>query len=163
MLKRLAAAIVQRVPLARAILRYGVARWGKPGVAAIIIHDRKVLLFKLVFWRAARWGLPGGGVEKGKDPAAAVVREVREECGFELAIVRRLYSTPSDRSTYFVCAVPGLKAHVRPRRLSFEILDADWFAPEALPPGVLPIHRRVIHEVFGDGPARLRIESPAPA
>ena len=151
MLKRLAAALVQRVPLVKAVLRFGVARWGKPGVAAIIVHDRKVLLFKHVFWTAARWGLPGGGVEKGEDPAAAIVREVREECGLEVDIVRRLYSTPSGKSTYFACAVPGLKGHEPPPRLSFEILDAAWFAPDALPRGILPIHRRVIHDVFGRG------------
>lgn len=151
MLKRLAAALVQRVPVVKAVLRFGVARWGKPGVAAIIVHDRKVLLFKHVFWTAARWGLPGGGVEKGEDPAAAIVREVREECGFEVDIVRRLDATPSGKSTYFVCAVPGLIGHPPPRRLSFEILDAAWFTPDALPRGILPIHQRVIHDVFGPG------------
>ena len=66
----------------------------------------------------------------------------------EVDIVRRLYSTPSGKSTYFACAVPGLKGHEPPPRLSFEILDAAWFAPDALPRGILPIHRRVIHDVF---------------
>ena len=153
MLKRLAASLVQRVPLVKAVLRFGVARWGKPGVAAVIVHDRKVLLFKHVFWTAARWGLPGGGVETGEDPATAIVREVREESGFDVDIVRRLYSSPSGNSTYFVCAVPGLREHRPPPRLSFEILAAEWFAPDALPRGLLTIHRRVIHDVFarGDG------------
>jgi 8-oxo-dGTP diphosphatase len=31
---------------------------------------------------AGQWTLPGGGVEFGEDPAAAMVREVREETGF---------------------------------------------------------------------------------
>ena len=148
MLKRLAASLVQRVPLVKAVLRFGAARWGKPGVAAVIVHDGKVLLFKHVFWTAARWGLPGGGVEAGEDPAAAILREVREECGFEIDLVRRLYASPSGHSTYFLCAVPGLRAHRPPPRLSFEILAAEWFAPDALPCGTLPVHRRVIQEVF---------------
>jgi 8-oxo-dGTP pyrophosphatase MutT (NUDIX family) len=148
MLKRLAASLVQRVPLVRAVIRLGVARWGKPGVAALIIHEHKVLLFKHVFWTAARWGLPGGGVEQGEDPAAAIVREVREECGFDVDIIRRLHSASSRRSTYFICAVPGLRGHQPPPRLSFEILAAEWFAADALPAGVLPVHRRVIHDVM---------------
>jgi ADP-ribose pyrophosphatase YjhB (NUDIX family) len=32
------------------------------------------------------WTLPGGGLEFGESPEAAVVREVREETGFEAAI-----------------------------------------------------------------------------
>ncbi|AKT52466.1 hypothetical protein ADJ73_00135 [Arsenicicoccus sp. oral taxon 190] len=33
---------------------------------------------------AGTWGLPGGGVEPGEDPAAAVVREVWEETGQDI-------------------------------------------------------------------------------
>ncbi|MDT5037491.1 MAG: hypothetical protein QOE03_2676, partial [Micromonosporaceae bacterium] len=32
------------------------------------------------------WGLPGGGVEQGEHPDAAVVRELREETGLDVRI-----------------------------------------------------------------------------
>ena len=111
MLKRLAASLVQRVPLVRAVIRRGVARWGKPGVAAVIIHDGRVLLFQHVFWTAARWGFPGGGIEPGEDAATAIRREVREECGLEIRIVRRLDSHSSGQSTYFLCEASNVEAH----------------------------------------------------
>ncbi|HEX8629186.1 MAG TPA: NUDIX domain-containing protein, partial [Catenuloplanes sp.] len=34
----------------------------------------------------SRWQLPGGGLEHGEDPAAAVVREVAEETGLRVAV-----------------------------------------------------------------------------
>jgi ADP-ribose pyrophosphatase YjhB (NUDIX family) len=36
------------------------------------------------------WTLPGGGLEHGEDPRAAVVREVEEETGYEVEIERLL-------------------------------------------------------------------------
>jgi 8-oxo-dGTP diphosphatase len=37
-----------------------------------------------------RWELPGGKVEAGESPAAAVVREIREELGCEVEVTRML-------------------------------------------------------------------------
>ena len=37
---------------------------------------------------AGRWTLPGGGIGHGESPAAAVVREVKEECGLDCVVGR---------------------------------------------------------------------------
>ncbi len=56
-------------------------------VGAVVVRDGKVLLAK----RAGEpgrglWSLPGGAVHPGEELKAAVVRELREECGIEVAV-----------------------------------------------------------------------------
>ena len=51
--------------------------------------DRGEVLLTRLSARAAhpgRWALPGGGIDHGERPAAALVREVREECGVECVV-----------------------------------------------------------------------------
>jgi ADP-ribose pyrophosphatase len=56
-------------------------------VGAVVVRDGKVLLTK----RGREpgrglWSLPGGAVHPGEELKAAVIRELREECGLEVAV-----------------------------------------------------------------------------
>lgn len=55
-------------------------RW-RPAAYAIVIRDRTILLTK----QHGSFHLPGGGIEIGEMPEAAVIREAREETGFIIA------------------------------------------------------------------------------
>jgi 8-oxo-dGTP diphosphatase len=54
--------------------------------AAVIIEERRVLLTqrKSGTHLAGAWEFPGGKVEAGEDPRAALVRELHEELGIEV-------------------------------------------------------------------------------
>ncbi|WP_296603733.1 NUDIX domain-containing protein [Nocardioides sp.] len=59
------------------------------GAYAIVVDDRRRLL--LAYWReAARWTLPGGGVELHESIEEAAVREVAEETGYAVGLTRLL-------------------------------------------------------------------------
>jgi len=59
-----------------------------PCVGAIVRDgaDRLLLVRRAHPPAAGRWSLPGGRIEAGEDDAAALVRELREETGLEVAV-----------------------------------------------------------------------------
>lgn len=56
------------------------------GANCVVERDDGALLLVRQVYRS-RWGLPGGLLERGEDPAAAVVREVKEEVGLDVDVV----------------------------------------------------------------------------
>lgn len=125
------------------------------GAAAVIFNDAGEVLLQLRRDNK-RWGLPGGAVDPGEDPAAAVIREVMEETGLHVVPERivGVYGGPELIFRYpngdeialtsitFECRVTGGALRVD----DDESLDLRWFAPDALPDSVLPMHReRITH------------------
>ena len=61
------------------------------GVGAVVRRDDAVLLIRRGNPpRRGDWSLPGGAVELGETLCDAAQREVREECGIEIAVVELL-------------------------------------------------------------------------
>lgn len=105
------------------------------------------------------WGLPGGSVETGETLSDSIVREVKEECGLDVEVVRLIgaYSTPEHTTTRypdgnivhyvsltFECRVRG--GALRPQR--GESKAVRFFDPRDLPQPLLPEHLPRIHDAL---------------
>ena len=67
----------------------------RPSVSAVILNERGELLLQRRSDNG-QWGLPGGSVEIGESVMGATVREVWEETGLRVEVVRLIgvYSDP---------------------------------------------------------------------
>jgi ADP-ribose pyrophosphatase YjhB (NUDIX family) len=68
----------------------------RPSVSAVIFDGRGRLLLQQRS-DGGQWGLPGGSVEIGESVHDAVIREVREETGLQVTVLRLIgvYSEPA--------------------------------------------------------------------
>lgn len=134
----------------------------RPGVAAIIQDGGGAILLQRRSDNGL-WGLPGGSVEIGESVQDAIVREVREETGLTVEVVRLIgvYSDPRFQvvrypdgnvvhyiSTLFACRILGGTLQT-----CDETLDLQFFDPMHLPEDLLPMHRIRIQDAMIGGPA----------
>ena len=65
-------------------------------VACILFEDSKILLIKRR--DIPVWVLPGGGIDAGESPESAACREMEEETGYQVKIVRKIAEySPTNR------------------------------------------------------------------
>ena len=108
--------------------------------AAVVIREGRVLLTRRAEGQhlAGMWEFPGGKLELGESPEAAVVRECREECGIEvevtdiLDVTHHRYPEKDVLLLFYRCALrSGEVEHL-------EVADHAWVAPSELGDYPLP-------------------------
>ncbi|MBM7665999.1 8-oxo-dGTP diphosphatase [Solibacillus kalamii] len=81
------------------------------GASAIIIKDNRVLMIRTI--DSNSWSIPSGGVEDGETVEEACIREVAEETGYEVKIVKELHTKKTIvkeykvTTQYFLCEITG--------------------------------------------------------
>jgi ADP-ribose pyrophosphatase YjhB (NUDIX family) len=112
----------------------------KPTATAVCVDgDRVLLTRRAVEPFLGRWDLPGGFVEEGEHPVAALRRELREETGLEIEPLE-LHGIWMDAYGGDSTAHSTLNLFWRARVVSGEPRAADdvselrWFGADELPP-----------------------------
>src|SRR6185503_13165189 len=81
--------------------------------AGAVVTDKRgrVLLLKHRFRPGSGWGMPGGFIEEGEQPEAALRRELREEIGLEIEepklLTVRAFKEPKQVEIVFSCQAAG--------------------------------------------------------
>ncbi len=100
---------------------------------ALIFNEQgQLLLNRHTYLRVHPWGLPGGDIKFGEDPAEAVRRELREETGLSVRETRLLLVESSQETrkvslTYLCTSVSGTFTP------SDEVSTIQYFDSGALP------------------------------
>ena len=132
-------------------------------VSAVVWRDadrRELLLMQRS--DNAHWGLPGGYVEPNESIACATAREVEEETGVQVAIGRLVgvYSDPSMQVIAYPAGrrVPAVNLCFEATPVATgapttpdEVLAKGYFAVDALPEPLVPIHRVRIEDAVAGG------------
>lgn len=103
-----------------------------PVVAAIVEHDRDVILVRNARWPANWYGLVTGFLERGESPEDGVLREVKEELGLDARLVGLVGVYPFPEMNQVILAY-----HVTatgPIVLGEELADFQRRAPENVKP-----------------------------
>ncbi len=113
-------------------------RWAKPdlsGVNVLILSGEGKVLLVRHSYEAEKWTLPGGGLQRGELPAAAVSRELSEE--LDCAVAELTPIGVDDNQLYgarcvthvFACTVSG-----EPQVDGREVIEAAYYDPYSPPP-----------------------------
>jgi ADP-ribose pyrophosphatase YjhB (NUDIX family) len=112
----------------------------KVAAAAVAVRDGKVLLVQRTMSPGrGKWSIPGGFVEFDEDPRAAAVREVLEETGYAVEVVKLLdciFGQEHERGATLLIVYPTRLLTNEPT-LERDVKEVDavgFFSPDQLPP-----------------------------
>jgi ADP-ribose pyrophosphatase YjhB (NUDIX family) len=113
--------------------------------AVIFDKDNRIMLVKSTYQRFHPWGLPGGGLNYGEPPDAAVIREVWEETSLKVEIEELIFVKtwiPDRVGIYYLCNI--VDGEFQP---SDEVSEYGYFSLDDLP-DVRPFDVFLITHIF---------------
>src|SRR4051812_21538518 len=124
-------------------------------VAGLLARDGVVLITQRRADQALplQWEFPGGKVEPGESPVAALARELREEIGVTVEVGRiwdvmfHAYPAFDLVMLVYVCKL------VEGEPSAVEVADVQWVPPDRLPEwDILPADRPLVERLLAEGP-----------
>lgn len=120
----------------------------KSAAFAIIFNENQTKILLVKRKDVPLWTLPGGGIEVEETPAEAAIREVKEETGLNIKIVRQSGNyTPVNRlaahTSVFISSI--ISGHPS---LSSETAAIDFFPLTSLPNTFFEIHQNWLQDAL---------------
>ncbi|MBB6272692.1 8-oxo-dGTP diphosphatase [Pedobacter cryoconitis] len=102
--------------------------------ALIISHNGQVLVAQrsLNMHLPLKWEFPGGKVEPGESAGECLIREIREELGVEIKIVKKMSPVVYDQGKQIIRLIPFQCVLVRGQVKLTEHAAFLWLEPAAL-------------------------------
>lgn len=154
---RLALQVFGRLPrpVRRRVVRTVSPKYTAGAICLIERHDGHVLLIRQSYRKG--WGIPGGLMRRGEDPADCARREVLEEVGLDIELVGApavvVDAVPQRIDVIFRARpVPGARLTALTPR-SAEIVDLGWFPPDELPDLQFETSNALVQLARGSHPA----------
>jgi 8-oxo-dGTP diphosphatase len=95
---------------------------------ALIVQDRKVLMVRQHVQRGdIVWNFPSGGIEEGETPEEACIREVKEETGYEVRILSKMYFD-EEKYTYRAEIISGTEGTDKSIKDNEDIIEIGWIS-----------------------------------
>lgn len=129
-----------------------------PAAIGIILNGKQTQVLLVKRRDVPVWVLPGGGIEAHESPEETVKREVQEETGYQVYIVRKCAEYyPINRlaafTSVFICQIQSGQM-----LLSEETAEIAFHSIEKLPSSFFPPHARWLQEALSQ--PHLMIQRP---
>ena len=113
-------------------------------VSGVVFNEQgEVLLLRHRYWKKGSWGLPSGFAVRREEVSETLIREVKEETNLDIKVTRFLRFDSGYKmrvEVSMVAIIQGGELQVDP----YEILEAKFFPPHALPKGLIDKHREIV-------------------
>jgi ADP-ribose pyrophosphatase YjhB (NUDIX family) len=115
------------------------------GVSGIIENDNKLLLLNHKYWREGSWGFPSGTMIMGETPEEAIKREVLEETGLNINVIKVVKVTSAYKlqvEITFLANIIGGELILDNR----EIIKVGFFYKDQLPENLISRHKDLLRD-----------------